>query len=96
MASDSAFGTPTIRLVKPVRGLFRRRYEKYYSNNKQTWIDINAFPASCRVHADKRVNSLNFLPANWKTSGSVSIGLGSGTVHRRKALQVGLEPRAQG
>jgi hypothetical protein len=95
MASDSAFGTPTIRRVKPLR----KRHEWVAEKKKRrkvshTRINVNTLPAGCGMDTNDWVYCFDFSPTDGKACGSVSFCLGNGAMHGRKTLEVNLETRA--
>ena len=102
MASDSAFGTPTIRRVKPffeenvMRGEVMERGQKKKNSHDVllTRINVNTFPASCGMDTNDWVYCFDFSPTDGKACGSVPFCLGNGAMYGGKTLEVNLEPRA--
>ena len=98
MASDSALGTPTIRVVKPVRGLGMRIGLALFARDMEhlTRIDIDALPACGWVHTYDWVRSLNWLAADGQPRCACASCLCDGTVHGGQTLDVSLETGAEG
>ena len=59
-------------------------------------VDVDTVPARDGVHADDGVDRLDGFAANVKSGCAGTVSLGYGAVERAQALQVGLQPRAEG
>jgi hypothetical protein len=71
-----------------------RRTQK--RTGRRTGVDVDALPPGDGVHADNGVHGLDRLAADREASCAGAIRLGHGTVQGGQALEVFLEPRAEG
>lgn len=62
----------------------------------EAWVDVDTLPAGHGVNPNDRVDRLDRFATNVEPGSAGTISLSHGTVEGGKALQVGLQPRAEG
>lgn len=90
MLSDSAFGTPTMRLVKPARHV-RVYAARIKEGVRQTRVHEDGFPACDWMDSYQGVDSFDLVSANGEASCSVAFCLGNSAVDCSEAFQIFLE-----